>query len=68
MVTGTMLLLAIRQGNWQAADTMARELARRGDDGLLAAVAAGAKRCQGDDPRARALLSLWSELCWRSEQ
>lgn len=69
MVTETMMLLAIRQKNWQQALVIARELANRAaDDALLRAIPSVIGKCQAEDPRARILLSLWAELRWREKQ
>jgi hypothetical protein len=64
-----MLLLAIRQNNWQQAIAIAREMMQRGnDDPFLAALPATLGQCATDDHRARTLVSWWAELRWREKQ
>jgi len=67
MVTETMMLLAVRQSNWQQVTVMARELAREKNDPFFDAVARAAEQCLTNG-RAQVLLSLWAELCWRLKQ
>ena len=67
VVTETMVLLAIKQGNWRHAREAAREIATKNGDDLMAALAVAAKRGEAGDDRAQLLLKLWANNRWRSK-
>ena len=67
VVTETMVLLAIRQGNWRHVREAAREIAVKNGDDLMAALAVAAKRGETGDDRAQLLLKLWANNRWRSK-
>ncbi len=67
MNTETMVLLALRQGNWRHAAETADKIAKDGGDPLLSAVARAARRIESGDERARSLLRFWCALRWEEK-
>lgn len=67
MVTETMVLLAIKQGNWRHAREAARDIASKNGDDLMMALSDAAKRGEAGDCRAQVLLRLWANIRWRSK-
>ncbi len=63
-----MVLLAIKQGNWRHVREAAREIATQSGDDLMSAISVAAKRVESGDERARALITLWSNIRWRSKK
>lgn len=68
VVTETMVLLAIKQGNWRHVREVAREIATQSGDDLMSAISVAAKKVEAGDERARALITLWSNIRWRSKK
>ncbi len=66
MVTEMMLLISIRQRNWEVARELAEGLDEK--DGLYRSVGILASRAGKQDLRAVYLLGLWSKLQWESKR
>lgn len=67
MNTETMVLLALKQGNWRHAAETADKIAREDGDPLLRAVARAARRVESGDERSRSLLRFWCALRWEEK-
>lgn len=64
MVTETMVVIAIRQKNWEAATEMARELAEKKPESEIARIAPAIETAE-KSAQAAWLLSIFSEIKWR---
>ena len=64
MVTETMIIIALRQKNWEAAAEMARELAEKKPESEIARIAPAIEMAE-KSVEAEWLLSIFSEIKWR---
>ena len=64
MVTETMIIIALRQKNWEAAAEMVKEYAEKKPESEIAKISQ-AVFCADMSPVAAWLLSIFSEIKWR---
>lgn len=64
MVTETMVVIALRQKNWEAAAEMASELAGKKPESDIAKIAPAISQAE-KSVEAAWLLSIFSEIKWR---
>jgi len=64
MVTETMIVIALRQKNWEAAAEMVHELAGKKPESEIAKIAPAIEKAE-KSPDAAWLLSIFSEIKWR---
>ena len=64
MVTETMVVIALRQKNWEAAAEMAREFAGNKPESEIAKIAPAIETAE-KSVQAAWLLSVFSEIKWR---
>lgn len=63
MVTDTMVLIALRQKNWNSAQSLLDELCLSNPESKMKTVSCALKLASGD-PVAAHLLSIWTEIRW----
>lgn len=63
LVTETMVLIALRQKNWNSASMLAAEMCREDPDSPMKTVK-NALRSAAQDPVAAHLISIWTEIRW----
>lgn len=63
MVTETMVLIALRQKNWQSASMLVDEMCRDNPESPVKPVSYALKSA-ASDPVAAKLLSIWTEIRW----
>ena len=64
MVTETMIVIALRQKNWEAAADMAHEFAGKNPESEIARIAPAVETAE-KSAEAAWLLSIFSEIKWR---
>lgn len=64
MVTETMIVIALRQKNWEAAAEMVKEYAEKKPESEIAKIAAAVGTAE-KSVEAAWLLSIFSEIKWR---
>ncbi len=64
MVTETMLLIAIRQKNWDHSSKIAKELAESAGNSFYSTIAVLSKKA-ASDKKSEFLLKLWAEIKWK---
>ena len=64
MVTETMIIIALRQKNWEAAAEMVHEYAEKNPESEIAKIAATVETAE-TSIKAAWLLSIFSEIKWR---
>ena len=64
MVTETMIIIALRQKNWEAAAEMVREYAEKKPESDVAKIAYAVETAE-KSIKAAWLLSIFSEIKWR---
>ncbi|HNW81818.1 MAG TPA: hypothetical protein PKG52_02905 [bacterium] len=63
MVTETMVLIALRQKNWNSAQSLLDEVCQNNPENRIKTISCALKAASGN-PMAAHLLSLWTEIRW----
>jgi len=65
-VTETMLLIALRQKNWNHAKEIAAEIINISPDSLFSSLIKLCAKASKDDKKAQYLLTLWAGSRWQT--